>query len=455
MAEEFNVAEFVIPGVFVRVRAEGLISAGGISTGNIGIVGTAGRPDVIANAAGRGVAVAQADAGRFLVVDGQNKPQLTDGALTTGDDGNANNVFKLGGSGVAIAADAVGKWLRVDAAGVPLTSNGNFVTADPVEDPVGKTHILGDYATALSTFGPYDANSAARFNLTRALEILFRNGARTVYARAIPLTNNGSQPGQATYTTEFNELIKDDVNILIAPQLAADTARAVLLPLLESAENDGKDLLAVIGSQETTLDNIKADVVANDRLIVTAPGIVAFDAAAGANVNLSGTYSAAAVAALLATLSPQSSPTNKTLAGVGALTSRFSYSQTKDLISNGVFVLEERSGVRAVRGITTEMQSNGAFKQITTRRIVDFAKAGIRQVSNPFIGKLNNTRVRAALQGAIDGFLTGMVQDEALTEYSLEVTATRADEIAGIARVNAILKPTFSIDFIAVTLTLQ
>ena len=41
MAETFNVAEFVIPGTYVRVRAEGLIGAGGISTGNIGIVGTA------------------------------------------------------------------------------------------------------------------------------------------------------------------------------------------------------------------------------------------------------------------------------------------------------------------------------------------------------------------------------------------------------------------------------
>ena len=41
MAETFSLSEFVIPGTFIRVRAEGLISVGGISTGNIGIVGTA------------------------------------------------------------------------------------------------------------------------------------------------------------------------------------------------------------------------------------------------------------------------------------------------------------------------------------------------------------------------------------------------------------------------------
>jgi len=117
-----------------------------------------------------------------------------------------------------------------------------------------------------------------------------------------------------------------------------------------------------------------------------------------------------------------------------------------------VLTLEERGGVKVVRGITTE---SGAFQQITTRRIVDAAKQGIRKSSEPFIGKLNNARVRKALQGAIASFLDGMVGDEALSAYTLEVTATRDDEIGGRAVVNAVLQPTFSIDYIAVTLNLQ
>ena len=74
---------------------------------------------------------------------------------------------------------------------------------------------------------------------------------------------------------------------------------------------------------------------------------------------------------------------------------------------------------------------------------------------DPFIGRLNNGRVRKALQGAIDGFLTSMLVDEALTSYQLAVTATRDDEINGRAIVNVLLQPTFSIDFVAVTLVLQ
>src|SRR5437588_11317761 len=96
MADESQFPSFVVPGTFVRVRAEGLITAGGVPTGNIGIVGTA-----------------------------------------------------------------------------------NKVPAD--------TQILNNYAGAVDAFDTYDAytNGAGVHNLTRALEILFANGAGTVFARGV------------------------------------------------------------------------------------------------------------------------------------------------------------------------------------------------------------------------------------------------------------------------------
>ena len=39
--------------------------------------------------------------------------------------------------------------------------------------------------------------------------------------------------------------------------------------------------------------------------------------------------------------------------------------------------------------------------------------------------------------------------------YELEVSATRDEEIKGIARVIMVLRPTFSIDFIKVTMFLE
>ena len=364
MAEDFAVSELIVPGTYVRVLAEGLIGVGGISTGNIAVVGSVA----------------------------------------------ANN------------------------------------------PAVGSTVILSDYATAQDQFGKYDAFSSGKLNLTRSIELLYLNGASTVYARGLPLGANDAQPGQNDFAAAFAELVKEDVNILVAPQLSTDVAKAVLGPVLEDAENAGRDLIAVIGSDKDNPADITAQAPTSDRIIFTAPGIQAFDSVAQQTVTLPGNHTAAAVAGLLSTLVPQSSPTNKVLPGVVHLAHKFSYGEEKSLLTGRVMVLEERQGVRVVRGLTTD---DGAFKQVTTRRIVDFAKAGIRQASDAFIGRLNNQRVRAALAGAINGFLTSMVQDEALISYTLEVTATRQDEINGRAIVNAILAPTFSIDFVAVTLVLQ
>ncbi|MEP7380591.1 MAG: hypothetical protein ABI910_02840 [Gemmatimonadota bacterium] len=38
-----TITEMILPGTYIDVRAEGLIGVGGISTGNIGVVGTANR----------------------------------------------------------------------------------------------------------------------------------------------------------------------------------------------------------------------------------------------------------------------------------------------------------------------------------------------------------------------------------------------------------------------------
>lgn len=389
MAEE--ILETIIPGTYVRVRSEGLIRAGGFAVGNIGIVGTA-----------------------------------------------------------RIQA-------RDDAGDLEVDGDGN-----PVFDPsiYGQTFILSDYDGARARFGAYDAFLNAtgavvgQLNLLRALQVAYQNGARTVFARALAPT---PAPNRSAYEAAFNELIKDDVNILVAPELTTTEAIAVFGTLLESAENTGKDLIAVVGADvgATQLSTFLAGVPDNDRMILVTPGLYSFDATAAEDVPLPARYTAAAVAGLVGSLAVQSSPTNKVLPGVTRLTQRFSYGETAQLVNETtgrVLVLEERRGVRVVRGLTTD---TGAFKQITTRRIVDAAKRGIRLAADPFIGRLNNQRVRKAMQGSIASFLDTMVGDEALVGYTLEVTATRDDEIAGRAIVNAVILPTFSIDYILVTLTLQ
>lgn len=349
-----------------------------------------------------------------------------------------------------------GTFIRVQAEGLIAPKGVSFgnvgivgtaAAAEDVTDAIGQTHILGSMEDAAKLYAASDALSAGTLNLMRGLALLFANGARTVYAHAL-----AAGADQTAFANGTAELLKDTINILVAPELATATALQVLPAAVNAAEGDGKDMITVIGSDASTVTAVVDQVAANKRVVLVSPGVRAYDPAAGAMVTLPGNYTAAAVAGLVASLAPQASPTNKVLAGVTQLATRYSYGQLKALLQGNVCALEDRQGIRVVRGITTEGE---AFAQITTRRIVDYAKAGIRQVTNPFVGRLNNERVRTALHGALDSFLTTMVVDEALTGYQLEVKATRADEVAGRCIVNVAMQPTFSIDYIRVTLALS
>lgn len=353
-----------------------------------------------------------------------------------------------------VAANLVlpGTYIRVRSEGligVRGISAGNIGIVGPAAQGTGTTAVLSGLPEAEEAFGPpaVDGNEAS-LNLTAMIGELYRNGARSVFARAVDDADD-----QAAVTGAFNEVIKEDVQILVAPSLPTATALAVLPPILESAENDNQDLIALIGADGADAGAVADQAVSNDRVIMTAPGYFVFDPAdPGNDLALPATYTAGPVAALISSLAPHISPTNKSLPGVTRLTERYSYAERTGLTQGRIMALEARSGIRVVRGLTTD---EGGFTQVTTRRIVDFAKAGIRQVANPFVGRLNNERVRAALQSALDGFLTTMRVDEHLTDYRLEVTATRRDEIEGRCIVNVLLQPTFSIDFVAVTIVLQ
>ncbi len=292
--------------------------------------------------------------------------------------------------------------------------------------------ILSSFSDAKNTFGETG-------NLVKGLELVFNNGARNVYAVKL---ENSSIP---SYATGLEKLQNKNVHIIVTPGAEADSIAATLATHCEVAENSGKERIGVIGSATI------GAVPENDRLIYVAPGIKSFDMAKGEVVDLPGSFAACAVAGLLASLPAHNSPTNKNIS-VEGVTREYTYSEIQEWINRRILVLERRNGsIKIVKGITTD---KGAWKQITTRRIVDYAKFGIRQGSDPYIGRLNNDRVRKSLKGTLDGFLSTMKQDEMLTEYSLDVTATRDDEIEGRCIVTTTLKPTFSIDYIKVIMYL-
>lgn len=558
-------AEVILPGTYITVRDEALITAGRVSTGNIGIVGTANKGalnkvtvlssfteardafgdadawqgggsneltliralEQIFNNGGRSVYAVRVASGSaaqaaFQIRDGGAVAQSLLKANSTGTWGNAIKIE----IGAATANALMSEQLPGNAAGLTRTkvvsgggqnriqvrqaATGNLLSYNIVYDagpnnanpevrintatgalvfttlvgyaPVPADTILARYEVPAVnskkvdiTYGPQkesytvadsahlaaqvnsrsnivsanpaDATNVAFYNVVMANTAgpqLFGTGLNGNTAG-----NNGEAATNTQYAAGLALLESDIINIVT---LAGQTSSSPLMVTalmghLNTTTEIKRERIGVIGCDSSTDANaIAGHSLDSDRLIFVAPGIDA-----GPSEVLTGAYTAAAVVGLISSLPVQSSPTNKVL-NVPGLSVNFSSPQLEKLVQNRVLAVENRGGFRIVKGITTA--SNSAWHQITTRRIVDYAIYGVRSGCNPYIGKLNNTRVRGAMKATLDAFLTRMVDAEALVSYELDVTATRAQEIAGECIVTMTVRPTFSIDFIMVTMYL-
>lgn len=340
------------------------------------------------------------------------------------------------------------------ADGDTLVASYEVATASSREIEIVYKNLKETYIVADATDMARDINSSS--SLVR-VTIPVGAEAKVPDNPKIPtLLANGSDGEKATgsnYKDGLDVLDSEPVNIVVLAGRNVTDGGADLQAHVETAENNGRDRIAVVGADKDDVSEVSAnaDTVSDDRLILVAPGIKAQDIALGVEVSLPAAYAAAAVAGVIASLAVHVSPTNKVLR-VPGLTTYYSDGELKKLLGNRVMPLEKKAGYRIVKGITTD---DAAFRQVSVRRIVDFAKAGTRIGSNPYIGRLNNTRVRGALKATLNGFLSDMVLNEALTEYTLDVTATREQEIVGVAVVTMFLKPTFSIDYIKVIMNLS
>jgi len=483
------IAEMVLPGTYIEVRSEGLIAVGSIATGNVGVVGTAARGPLGEVVALGGVAEA---------IDVYGPADLVSAPAHAGGPPLSlvraiQQVFAGGGSNVYAVRLAGGNPVAA-AITVPASTGNAFVlTAEPPDpDQPSAPAVGGSWGNDIRVVVVDNGSGVTpRFRMTityRNVREVFEGGnvgqlraavGAAGASRLVRVSDATTDPAGATANLQALDqqmaggtsvpninathvdggltlLEEQPVNIVVAAGLGADVAAAPLLAHVERTENDGKERIAVLGASTNDADDVLDDAggVADDRIILVAPGHLVAEAREGQEpimVPLPPSATAAIVAGRLASLAPHISLTNQTLP-IAELAENYSTTVHRNLLQNRVLAVRRRFGHQIVRGITTDP---GAFSQISVRRTVDYAKAGVRLGSNPYIGKLNNARVRAALKATLDGFLSQMVLDEMLTAYELAVTATRAQEIRGICIVTMTLHPTFSIDFIRVTMNLQ
>ena len=552
-------AEIVLPGTYVTVRDEGLITAGGVVTGNVGVVGTASKGPVNTVKILGSFTEAREVFGEAGPWQGENGNELTliraleqlynNGgrtvyAVRTASAAAARAAYQTRNSTsdlVKLEASTPGTWgnqirIEIGAATEPAlvqeelpgdaekllrstvvkdgpfnsievrrASTGRLLRYEIVYDAelddtrpqVGIGTETGNLTfTELEGHAPVvDDTIVARYAVPtdkcKKLDLTYQ-GTRESYTLAdashlaqqvnrssslvtatdpadnvkdqLPLSTggevlfgtglddaggNGEAAGADDYRDSLAELENELVNIVFLAGQDNSDAQMVshLVGHLNATSEIQRERIALIGSNGSSdTDVIAAHTLNHERLIFVAPGI-----RVSAQIELPGAYMAAAVAGLISSLPVQASATNKPL-NVPGLAAVLSVPKLEKLVLNRVLAVEQRDGFRVVKGITTS--TNSAWHQITTRRIVDFAVYGVRSACNPYIGKLNNERVRGAMKATLDAFLTRMVDDEALIGYELEVGANRAQQIAGEAIVTLTLQPTFSIDFIKVTMYL-
>jgi hypothetical protein len=259
---------------------------------------------------------------------------------------------------------------------------------------------------------------------------------------------NGAEAARDEYRTGLEALSNRLINIVVLAGQDSKAMGALLEGHLNSTEQVDLERIGVIGAPGSTVAEFLGHTMANGRIVLTAPGLRLEDG----NVLPAG-YTAAAVAGLISSLPVQGSLTNRTLTVPGVALSA-NRGEQEQLIRRNVLTVIQKDGFRIVKGLTTSGEGT-PFSAIPTQRIVDYAKYGVRSAANPYIGRLNNDRVRAALKATLDAFLTRMVLDEALTKYALEVSATRPQEIAGEVSVVMTLQPVFNIEFIRVVMNLK
>ena len=186
----------------------------------------------------------------------------------------------------------------------------------------------------------------------------------------------------------------------------------------------------------------RTETLASDRFVLVAPFGVA-----------------GLVAGLLSKLNYFESPTFKALTGVADIERRYTPSEQMKLLTNGVMPVDavKGRGIIVVKGITTSKE------QISVMRVADHAMRGIKNVSELFIGNLNNERNRLALRERITEFMIGMEKEGAIVPsvdntkpaYLVDVYSSQSDFAAGIVRIESAVRPVRAMDYIYATLNVQ
>ena len=203
--------------------------------------------------------------------------------------------------------------------------------------------------------------------------------------------------------------------------------------------------IGTVGLNESADQIIKrTETLASDRFVLVAP------------FGFSG-----AVAGLISKLDYYESPTFKAISGISEFGKRYSPSDQKKLIENGILTLDsiKGRGIVVLKGITTSKD----VPQISVKRIANRAVMEVKNIADGFIGRLNNYSTRLAIKERIRECLTRLERDGAIVpstdmtkpSFLIDVYSSQDDFAQGRVNADIAVRPVRAIDYIYGTITIQ
>ena len=304
-----------------------------------------------------------------------------------------------------------GVYSSYDASTV-ISSSGSGRTVGLVgvwtQGETGKLVTLNRYEDGATQFGGEE-------NLTKLVQVLFRNGAAKVLA--VPVS------GQEDYQGAFDLLAAEEDIAVVVCDSTELTVQQALRQSVSDASAARRERIAVVGGvADVAVEALvqRAEELNSERMVLVAPG------------DGTGLVAAAVAGAIAAESDPAVPLGGAELKGLEGLEARYADTEIDVLVRGGVSPLENVGGiVSVVRGVTTRTKTGEAadatWRELTTIRIVDDVIPTIRNALRARFRRAKNTeQTRGAIRSQVVLELENKLTREIITGYD-QVTV-QADE---------------------------
>lgn len=223
------------------------------------------------------------------------------------------------------------------------------------------------------------------------------------------------------------------------------------------SENNSEERIGIVGYNTDTYSTLISNAANFNSayVVVAGPRLTYYDIKGNLRT-FNGTYTAAAIAGMIANYSVGEPITNKFLSGISGLSTYYTNSEILQLIDNGVCTIERLrgAGYRVVQGVTSWIaDDNFNRKEISVRLVTNYVAKNCREALKTFIGRKNSPYIATMIKSALVTTLkqleaeTVIVGNETFPAYRNLTVVIDGD----IVRVDFECSPVLPINFIAVT----